>query len=695
MRNDLSNDSRPAGAPLHRVLPALALVVLLAAAVSLAGIAPLRAVLGLWHLGARANPYWVPEHALSLYVVTPLTALATSLFLLAPGLILAAVFGAGKRAAAWLVSGLAISLVLLSAVTSLFQLASGVILRGGGFFALVLGVIIACLAIAALRLRAGHASRLRLAGEAGDLWIAAGIFWLFLALLAPKFYWENFSGDGSGALQFARLHIARIWPFWMDEAGTIKQAPGLTSVLFVLPESWFVRLWGETEFSVRIPHMLYLALLFPVLTALVRVGRTAVPGLADRAMIAAALFVYSVSVIYSGGYHSYFGDSPMPAARETLAMVAFMAYILFFIEDRCWLMAAAGIMGYLSIPTGGLWLVLWPAAVIVTWRPLPRRRLIAAAAVLAVAGAVAILGPVLIRLAGLPVPGAEFSAEAVVTRLRFVAFTDWNRFAFLAVPGGIVPALFLLTWRWQDRIARALTLVTVVFFLFFYLQGYRVLLHHFIPAMIPPIVILWRSALLQRAQLALPLRLGAGLGLVGALWLAWPNDIGMHGFERSFGQFIATEGPRYDSAPRAEGERFRGFEPKALDTFHELFGRLLPQGYEDDTPKERFYGAPLVWWYYSEFPKPEGQVVNYVLKPLAAARPEDGTLFDSYDGYGLFIRDQALFEAHRGTILPADTGAPILMTKRSVIFGRGAKWGDRIVIDLVPLARRLLGLGNR
>lgn len=690
----MTHDLVAGGGPARRRLSRLGLVVLLAAALSLAGIAPLRAVLALWDLGARPNPYWIPDHALALYVVTPLTALATVVFFLAPGLILAATYGRDKRLAAWLVAGLAISLVVLTTVTAAFQTASGIVLRGGGFFALVFGVILVCLGLAALRLRAGQPSRLRLAGEAGDLWIAAGLFWLILALLAPKFYWENFSGDGSGSLQFARLHIARIWPFWMDGAGTIKQAPGLTSFLFVLPESWFVRLWGETEFSVRIPHMMYLALLYPVLAALVRSGREAVLRVSDRAMIGAALFVYSVSVIYSGGYHSYFGDSPMPAARETLAMVSFMAYILFFIEDRRWLMAAAGIMGYLTIPTGGLWLVLWPAAVIATWRPLPRGRLIAAGCVLGAAGAIAVLGPVMIRLAGLPLPGAEFSAEAVVTRLRFVAFTDWNRFAFLAVPGGIVPALFLMTWRWQDRVARALTLVTVVFFLFFYLQGYRVLLHHFIPAMIPPIVIFWRSALLERATLALPLRLGAGAGLVAALWLAWPKDIGMHGFERHFGQFIVTEGARYDSAPRAEGERFRGFDPKALDTFHELFGRLLPQGYEDDTPKQRFYGAPLVWWYYSEFPKPEGQIVNYVLKPLADARPEDGTLFDSYDGYGLYIRDPALFEAHRGTILPADTGAPVLMTRRSVIFGRGAKWGDRIVIDLVPLARRILGKGN-
>ena len=118
------------------------------------------------------------------------------------------------------------------------------------------------------------------------------------------------------------------------EAGVIKQAPGLTSFLFVIPESWFVRLWGETEFSVRLPHMMGLALLYPVVTGLIRVARPmAVLRLVDHLLIAAALCLYSLSVIYSGGYHPWFGDSPMPAARETLAMVCFLGYILAFLVD--------------------------------------------------------------------------------------------------------------------------------------------------------------------------------------------------------------------------------------------------------------------------------------------------------------------------------------------------------------------------
>lgn len=670
----------------------LALIVLVAGLAAWAGLPVVRHMLLLWDLGQSASPYFILSEALGLYVVTPLSALALSVFCLASGLMLAAVFGRQKNLALWLLAGFGAALPLMAVAAMAGDLALATTLTGTRFLALVAALNLLCLLIVAVRLAQGETLRLDLAGQAGDLWAALGLFWLVLVLMSPKFYWENFSGDGSDALQLARNFIHTHWPFWQPDAGVIQQAPGLTSFLFVLPESWFVRVWGEWEFSVRAPLLMGLALLYPILCALIRVGRPgAVIGLSGHLLLMAALALYAFANIYSGGYHAWFGDSPMPAARETLAMVSFMAYILAFIADRRALMIAAGVMAHLSIPTGGLWLLLWPIAVVLVWRPLPRGRLLWAGITLAVAVAISILGPVLVKLAGLPIPGDEFSAAGVIQRLRFVAFTDWNRFAFLAVPVGILPALSLLLWKRQDQTGRALTLLTVAFFLFFYLQGYRVLLHHFIPAMIPPLVVLWRQEWMERPVA----RALAAIMIVLSTWLAWPRDMGMHAHDRAFAAFIATEGPRYASAEPQDGERFRGFDPKALDTFHALFGRLLPIGYGETEPGERFFGAPLVWWYYSEFPKAPDQVINYVLKPLDGATPADGTLFASYDGYGLYIRDMALFEAQRAQKLPFDTGAPLLATPRPVIFGRGAQWpeswNDRLVIDLVAIAKSLLG----
>lgn len=685
--------SRNANAAPNAMPLQLAVATLLAALVAFLGLGTVRQVLSLWDLGQSPHPYFLPGHALSLYIITPLTALATSVFFMAPGLILSAAFGRDKGVAFWFLSAFATSMAVLTVVITGFQLATGWVLTGHGFFWLVLAINIGCLLIAGLRMAQGQGSRLALAGQGADIWMALGVFWLLLVLMAPKFYWENFSGDGSGALQFSRVFIHTLWPFWPDSAGVIKQAPGLTSVLFVVPDSWFVRLWGETEFSVRLPHMLGLALLYPQITALIRWGRSA-PVLrgVDHLLIGAAFYVYSLSVIYSGGYHAWFGDSPMPAARETLAMVCFLGYILAFLDDRRVLMLVAGLMAYLSLPTGGLWLLLWPLAAAAVWRPLPGGRLVFAAVVLGVVTVASVVVPMLAGAAGLPLPGTEFSGSGIVTRLRFVSFTDWNRLAFLAVPMGLLPALCLLCWRWQDWLSRALTLLTLVFFVFFYIQGYRVLLHHFIPAMMPPLVVMWRLPQVT----AKGGRWAVALGLLAALGLAWPKDMGLHNRDRAFAAFVQTEGPRYASAQPADGERFRGFDPKALDTFHHLFQELFPIGYGDNDAAERFFGAPLVWWYYSEFPKAAGQVINYTLKPVADATPEDGVLFDAYDDYGLYIHDVTLFDQQKSQQMPVDTGASIFQTPRDVIFGLGAKWPknwhDRWVIDLVPIAKRLLGM---
>lgn len=680
--------------PAPRAMLVLGLAVLVSAAVTLAGLPVLRDTLMAWDLGLGDSPYFLPGHAAQLYLITPATTLATSLFLLAPGLVLAAVFGREKHAAAWLVSGLTVAILVHIGVTTAVQLATGIVAKGTGYFWLILALNLACLGIAGLRLSTGQRHRLRLQGQGTDLWVALGLFWLCLVLFAPKFYWENFTGDGSGSLQFARLYIAKLWPFWTPEAGPIRNAPGLTMVLFVIPESWFVRLWGEWEFSVRAPLLMYLALLYPVLTQLIRSGREALPALrpADHALIVAALLTYTLANVYSGGYHVYFGDSPMPAARETLSLICFLGYALFFIEDRRWLMLATGVMTHLVIPTGGLWLLMWPAAVFLTFRPIPWARLFVAAGIVGVAGVISVVLPKLILLIGLPFPGNEFGAGNIVTRLRFLTFADWSRFAFWAAPVGILPALFLLTWPRQDRIARALTLVTLGYFLFFYVQAYRVLLHHFIPAMIPPLVVMYRSDLWTRYQPAL--RAVAAVLLALSVWLSWPREMKMHGFERVIGQHVATEGPIFERAERGDGDRFRGFDEKALDIAHVLLGNLFKMTYGEDDPKERYYGAPLVWWYYSEFDKPEGQVVNYVLKPLDQATGADGTLFGEKDGYGLFIRDMALYEAHAATKLPVDTGAAIYITPRDVIYGHGAKRGARVVFDIVPPIKRLLGLAG-
>ena len=87
--------------------------------------------------------------------------------------------------------------------------------------------------------------------------------------------------------------------------------------------------------------------------------------------------------------------------------------------------------------------------------------------------------------------GAVAGAGSTLSRLRYLTFFDWRRFAYIVFPGGILPALTLLMFWRQDRFSRALTVVTSVLFFFFYFTAF-IALHHFVVGMVLPVVVFWR-----------------------------------------------------------------------------------------------------------------------------------------------------------------------------------------------------------
>ena len=696
------------GAAPHRVIGRayawLLLPSLIAGIVAFAGIGAVRAALARFDLATSPHPYFLPANALLLYFAVPLATLGLAAFVMAPGLLLAAGTGRTKGPAEWLVTGLVLSMALLVPATTIAQLVVGTVLRGGAFLLLVAVLSVAMLPFPLRRIAAGRPLALDFAGRWLDLAFALLVPLATLLMFSAKFYWENFTPDGSGGLEFTRLYTATLWPFWPASAGTVAQSPDLTSFLFAVPNSWFVRAWGEYEYSVRAPMLLWLGLLHPLLIALIRFGRSEAEGraigLADHLLIGALLLLYTLALVYSGGYHPWFNDSPMPAVRETLALVAFLGYALFLFERRVGWMAACAAMSYFTIPTGSMWVLLVPlAAAAAGWLP-PRTvsatesRPALKAGFLIFGGVVlfAVLAPLAIRLAGLPMPGYEFGAGAIIDRIRYVSLADWHRFFFLLLPGGIAPIVALFFWKRQDLLARTLTLTTLAFFAFFYFQGYRVLLHHFVPAMLLPAIVYWRTLVLGSTN-RLPWRLAALGGIVLATFLAMPGQMRLHTADRDFAAKIATRGPAFATATPAPGERFHGFNPVALDIVHDLMQAAFPPDYAQDAPAHEFFGGPHVWYYYAQFPKPAGFVPEYDIRPLnwPAKGQGQGTLVARHLGYGIFVRDMDEYRRDRAQRLPYNTGAPLLTTDRDIIFGKGARSGKRIVIDLVSVARTILG----
>ena len=181
--------------------------------IALLGIAPIRRALDLYDLAYLTNPYFVPLHAVLLYGVVPVATLALAIFLLAPGLLLAAALGRDKGLAIWLLSGIALSMALLIPAVTLFQLASGIVLRGEAFLLLVAGVTVASAPFPLRRIAAGTPLAIDFSGKRVDLAFALLVPLVTLLAFSAKIDRENFTPDGSGGLEFPRLYVATLWPF--------------------------------------------------------------------------------------------------------------------------------------------------------------------------------------------------------------------------------------------------------------------------------------------------------------------------------------------------------------------------------------------------------------------------------------------------------------------------------------------------
>ena len=198
-------------------------------------------------LAESPQPYFLPSEAWLLYFRAPAVALSGCLLCISPGLLLALAVRRSMGISLWIVSGFGLSLLVVSAATMATQALLGTPLRDGRFALLL--VVCSLFGFGVLQLRFAQKRRvswpLDEAGWRGILSSIVLVPWLFLAVLAPKFYWQTFTGDGMHAFEAARLLFVQPVPFWDRAAGPLSAFPGMRSLLFVYPISWFMRLFGE------------------------------------------------------------------------------------------------------------------------------------------------------------------------------------------------------------------------------------------------------------------------------------------------------------------------------------------------------------------------------------------------------------------------------------------------------------------
>ena len=214
----------------------------------------------------------------------------------------------------------------------------------------------------------------------------------------------------------------------------------------------------------------------------------------------------------------------------------------------------------LSLPSWPLLVGGWLVAVLWLWRPVPWRTVLIASSCVVLGFALSASLPGFLALVGLPTPGDEYAAGGLIAELRYIQLGDVRRFLFVLVPAGILPGLGLLAWKRQDRVARALTVVTAVYFAVFYLKA-NIALHHFVPAMLLPLVVFWRLEA-RGSPSAIRGAAIAAAALVGLL-VSMPADRSPHTRARLIGAVAADTRAGYE-----------GLEPsffRDLGVYHALF----------------------------------------------------------------------------------------------------------------------------
>ena len=638
----------------------------------------------LYGLASWPNPYFVPEHAALLYGATPLVVLSSCVLLLAPGLLLALAAGAGARIERWFLAALAISLVVVSAVTAITQALVGLRVQEGTFLALVAGCSVAAAGVLAL-----VASRRTLPWPARRdflalLPLALGPLAIFLAL-EPKFLWEAFNGDGAHALETARLLLRQSLPFWDRAASNLASFPGLTSMTFAYPASWFVRLFGQLEVAARLPFLLAIAAVWAGVIELARAGRDWKPDQATRWLVWAGLLPFVLAMAYAATYSPYSADIAMPAAQDALLIAMFLAGAAALVEGRMGWFAAFAALTLLSLPNGLMLLALFLPATAVFLRPRNGRRVLLAAGMVAAMVLALALVPRLLGLLGLPQPGREYAGLSLLRYFAYLQWADWHRVAWIAVGCGIVPFLALFAWKLQDGVARALTATIAAYFLFFYFQGLTVV-HHFSPAMVLPLVVCWRVAATLPALKRRRLMAGAAFAAVAATALAWPSDVRPYTAARDVGATIVD---RVGGYQRGDPLAFqRGL----------LLRNVFPPDWDARMPGTTYGGPSVVFTYYAAHAEP-GSTANYLIEPDTALPPLGWRRIASADGAALEVRSDAVMAAQLALRPAVDRGSPLFTLPRGMIFssfplpgGRIASTIDvlgRLGIDVRPLAKRL------
>jgi len=626
-------------------------------------------------LADQPSPYFIPEYFFLLYIASPVVILSSCLLLLLPGLFISLMLNAAVSVEKWLLYSLGLSIVVISAVIESVEAALLSPLLGDDFLLAVFLISLFCLFLLLIRLRRGSQILFPVMSiETKNLIYSIIIVpFILIAVLTPKLFWENFNGDGMHAYESSRLLLFQAFPFWDPATGALTSFPGITSALFTYPASWFIRIFGEFEVAARLPYILFITALFGAIVTLIKYGKHKQISITEVSLIWAALVIYTITMGYSASYNPYFADFALPATQDTLQILSFLGFIIAFLDKKPGWLLLFVVLTYTSLPSGLLLMFFWCVAVLLLVRPVPWKILFLVAGYILLI----IVSSMLFKTySPFLNSSGEYEISGFLNRFAFLQVSDWRRLTYILVPTGFIPVLALLFWRRQDTVTRAITLVIVVYFLFFYLQAY-ISLHHFSLVMILPIIVLWRTDIAFNQFYYKYTIILVLTGIIAGLVMAFPDNTQVNTHYRKIGKTMYFD--------------VKGYHEMKPGIFRsiEVMNDIITFGSDVRVPDKLYYMPKILWLYYSQG-NIRNNKNNYILKESNKISPSDSGKIYTRNGYSLIIRNLDIMKKDLAIRPDTPPGSRVFTIPRKILFGNGlAKFNKRpYLIDVSTLRKK-------
>lgn len=572
--------------------------------------------------------YFITSKFLEFYLLIPLIITSALIIILAPGLLIISAHQAETHIGELVLKGFALSFLLQFFFGTLNKILFGVITTSLFLNTSLFMLLIAYCYFIKKKLHFNtNTSPTKHYEYNHFIWLFL-IAFLFVVLLFPYIFWHDLSGDGFEILELGRSLSTQLLPVFPNDTGTMGLGAGMLPMAY--PVHWFIMLFGATEVASRLPMVLYLIVLFSALTAWIEYQSPRRLKLIENIALLSGIACYSAAIGLNATYHPYLADMASPAATDTLAIVLMIAagYFL-WTQQRAWFLIFA-LLGFLARPTFLLFLIFMGIGIALSKKDQIKSSITTIGMSLLLLIIIFISYEVLYASPDIS-STTKGSSIGLLERFRFITLDDFKRFVYVAAPTGILPALSILFLRWHDPLARCITVVTVCYFSLFYFPAF-VALHHFIPVMVLPLLILWRTVLTQTNSLW-PAKV-IGLLAIVFLYFSLPQRLEISHIYRELGR-------KFDyRLGDIEGD-FQQYRT-AINGYPFVYKFFNFHWEIKDIHKEMQGGAQIIL--YSASSESSREKANYLIWPLDLEPPSNYHLVFKTDNTAGYVKDRVEWE---------------------------------------------------